>query len=164
MSIASHQLEHEALDVLKSEIISLTPRAFTSLAVEVILTLRYGSHNIPEESDPEFVNVKNVIIRDPLGLDTIYVRACHRTMDHVGEPEILDFVNSMGALKKGIYITDGDFTQEAVKFAENSEKTINLIDLAQLTQIMNRFNIGLKIHRLMEIKMIDHTFFDELEL
>jgi restriction system protein len=160
---AFHELEHHILDELKSEIISLSPAAFASLAVEVVETLRYGSHHVADEPATEYLDVKNVIIRDPLGLDSIYVRASHRTRDHVKADEMEDFLKSMGSFHKGIYITDGDFDQEARKIAANSTKTINLIDLFELASIMNRYNIGLRIQRLLEIKNVDKDFFDDLE-
>jgi restriction endonuclease Mrr len=38
-----------------------------------------------------------------------------------------------------------------------------LIDLFELASIMNRYNIGLRILRLLEIKNVDKDFFDDLE-
>jgi restriction system protein len=160
---AFHELEHLILDELKSEIICLSPAAFASLAVEVVETLRYGSHDIADEPSKEYLNVKNVIIRDPLGLDSIYVRASHQAGEHVLGAEMGDFLMSMGSFHKGIYITDGDFDDEARKLASDSTKIINLIDLHELALIMNKHNIGLRIQRLLEIKSVDKDFFDELE-
>jgi restriction system protein len=162
INAAFRELEDKIFEQVKAEIVNLSPQAFAKLAMEVVQTLRYGSHDAEDEPEPEILSVKNMIIRDPLGLDSIYLRASHQTMDKVKGPEIGDFIKSMGSVRKGIYITDGTFTDDVISLVKSSTKIINLIDLNELAKIMLKYNIGLRIYRQLDLKKVDREFFSEL--
>ncbi|MDR2339817.1 MAG: restriction endonuclease [Deltaproteobacteria bacterium] len=157
-------LDLDLLEELKAEIIELSAEGFLRLAQEVVETLRYGSNDPADGFDTELINVRTFVLRDPLGLESICVRAVHKTMDLVSKAEFADFISSMGNMRNGIYITDGSFPKEVRQQAEKEAKNISLIDLDHLTSLMLRYNIGLRIERMVEIKSVDKHFFDELGL
>lgn len=79
----------------------------------------------------------------------------------MSEPEIRGFSGSLGAAKanKGVFVTTSCFTQPAQDFAERHPFKIVLIDGEQLTALMIRYGVGVRVEQTIHLKRIDEDFF-----
>jgi restriction system protein len=106
-------------------------------------------------------------VRSPgktLGLDRVYVQAKRYAIENaVSEPEVRAFSGSLGPAKanKGVFVTTSYFTQPAYSFAERCPHRIVLIDGDQLTSLMVRHNVAVRIDETLYLKKVDEDFFDD---
>jgi restriction system protein len=108
--------------------------------------------------------IDGVIDQDPLGLDRVYLQAKRYSPDiAVSEPEIRGFSGSLGAVKanKGVFVTTSYFTKPATEFAERHPFKMVLIDGKQLTSLMLRHNVGVRVAETLHLKKLDEDFFGE---
>jgi restriction system protein len=73
------------------------------------------------------------------------------------------FSGSLGAVKanKGVFVTTSYFTKHALEFAERHPLKMILIDGEQLTSLMMRYGVGIRVAETLKIKKIDEDFFSE---
>ena len=81
----------------------------------------------------------------------------------VGRPEIQKFVGALHGrrAKKGVFITTGVFSKDAVEFVSRIDPKVALIDGHQLAEFMIDFNLGVATEATYELKRIDSDFFAE---
>jgi len=103
-----------------------------------------------------------IINEDRLGLDVVYLQA-KRWDSTVGRPEVQKFVGALHGkrARKGVFITTGNFSSEAVEFVSHIDSKIVLIDGRQLADLMIDFNLGVALDATYELKRIDTDFFAE---
>jgi restriction system protein len=156
-------LSSELLD----RILAAPPAFFESLIVTLLLSMGYGGSReeagraIGKSGDG---GIDGVIDQDPLGLDRIYLQAKRYSADiSVSEPEIRGFSGSLGAAKanKGVFVTTSYFTKPAMDFAERHPFKLVLIDGKQLTALMLRHNVGVRVSETLHVKKLDEDFFGE---
>jgi len=137
------------------------------LIVTLLLNMGYGGSRedagraIGKSGDG---GIDGVIDQDQLGLDRIYLQAKrYKTDAAVSEPEIRAFSGSLGAEKanKGVFVTTSYFTKPALDFAKRHPFKMVLIDGKQLTSLMLRHNVGVRIAETLQLKKIDEDFFGE---
>lgn len=106
--------------------------------------------------------IDGIIKEDILGLDEIYIQA-KKWEGKVGRPEIQKFAGALLGKKahKGVFITTSEFSAEAVRYAENLERKVVLIDGRKLAELMVKHNIGVSVKDTYEIKEIDTDYFNE---
>jgi restriction system protein len=150
---------------LLDRILVAPPPFFESLIVKLLLAMGYGGS---QENSGRIVGqsgdggIDGVIDQDALGLDRVYVQAKRYAIESaVSEPEIRAFSGSLGAAKanKGVFVTTSYFTQPARSFAERHPFRIVLIDGEQLTALMIRHNVGVRIDETLYLKKVDEDFF-----
>lgn len=97
-----------AADLL-NEIMTITPHAFETLVVDLLLKMgygetEYGSHVTPTSGDD---GIDGVIMEDKLGFNLIYMQAKQWNTDStVGKPEIQNFVGAISGLHgNGLFVT-----------------------------------------------------------
>ena len=120
---------------------SCSPEFFERLVVEVLLKMGYGGSRteageaIGASGDE---GIDGIINEDRLGLDVIYLQA-KRWQGTVGRPEIQKFVGALHGkrAKKGIFITTGTFSTEALDFVSKIESKVALIDGKQLAGMID---------------------------
>lgn len=153
-------LASELLDRVKSG----SPRFFEVLVVELLLKMGYGraggSGEATGKSGDE--GIDGIIAEDRLGLEIVYLQA-KRWDGTIGRPEIQKFVGALHGqrAKKGVFITTGTFSSEALIYVRTIDPRIALIDGAQLTQFMIDYNVGVAPDRSYEIKKLDSDYFEE---
>lgn len=162
------EMEASLASELLSRILAATPAFFEQLIVDLLLAMGYGGSRkgagraIGKSGDG---GLDGVIDQDQLGLDRIYIQAKRYNPDNpVSEPDIRGFSGSLGANKasKGVFVTTSYFTKPAIDFAERTPHKIVLIDGNELTRMMIRHNVGIRIAETFHIKKIDEeTFSDE---
>jgi len=159
------ELNASLADDLMSEIMKLDPVDFERLVVKLLLAMGYGS-GIDEAG---FVTqasndggIDGIIKEDQLGFSSIYIQA--KRWDptaSIARPEIQKFAGALQEQKaqKGLFISTASFSPGARKSAEAAG--IVLVDGKQLTKLMIRFNLGVSIEHIYEVKKIDTDFFIE---
>jgi hypothetical protein len=102
------------------------------------------------------------IPEDRLGLDVIYIQA-KKWEGTVGRPEIQKFVGALHGkrARKGVFITTGYFSGEALDYVSRIDPKVVLIDGQQIAELMIDFGIGVTPTVSYEIKRIDADYFDE---
>ena len=106
--------------------------------------------------------VDGIIKEDRLGLDVIYLQA-KRWEGTVGRPEIQRFVGALHGkrAKKGVFITTGTFSGEAVGYVEHIDPKVVLIDGRRLAELMTDFDVGVNTWATYSVKRVDSDYFDE---
>lgn len=152
-----------ASDLLE-QVKAASPRFFEQLVVELLLKMGYGraggtGEAIGRSGDE---GIDGVIAEDRLGLEMVYLQA-KRWEGTVGRPEIQKFVGALHGqrARKGVFITTGTFSSEAVNYVRTIDPRIALVDGVQLAQFMIDYNVGVTPDRAYEVKKIDSDYFEE---
>jgi len=157
------------LDKLASELLqnikNSTPAFFEHLVVELLVKMGYGGSikeagkAIGKTGDE---GIDGIIKEDILGLDAIYIQA-KRWDGTIGRPDIHKFVGALQGqrAKKGIFITTGKFSTDALEYIKNIDTKIVLIDGNQLSEYMINYNIGVTDIKNYVIKNINSDYFEE---
>jgi restriction system protein len=135
------------------------------MVVELLVKIAYGGSitdagkAIGKSGDE---GIDGVIKEDIFGLDTIYVQA-KKWDSVVGRPELHKFAGALQGQrsKKGIFITTGTFSKDAIEYISKIDSIIVLIDGNRLTELMIDNNVGVSILKNYEIKKIDSDYFTD---
>lgn len=148
---------------LMSEIMKLEPTDFEKLVIKLLLAMGYGSGI----DDAGFVTqasndggIDGIIKEDQLGFSSIYIQAKQWSPDTtISRPEIQKFAGALQEQKaqKGLFISTATFSPGARKSAEAAG--IVLVDGKQLTKLMIKFNLGVSVEHVYEVKRLDTDFF-----
>lgn len=138
---------------------------FERLVVELLLKMGYGGSRadagqaVGRAGDE---GIDGVISEDRLGLDIVYLQA-KKWDGSVGRPDIQKFVGALHGkrAKKGVFITTGSFSSEAVAYVEHIEPKVVLIDGRRLAELMIAFDVGVTTTRTYHVKRVDSDYFDE---
>ena len=168
ISQAIHHINESLKNELLERILNSSPQFFEKLVVDLIVRMGYGgsfeevAQVLGRSHDG---GVDGVIKQDVLGLDNVYIQAKRWKDNTVGVKEIHSFVGALmgkGA-KKGIFITTAKFSKEALEYASNTKEVkVILIDRDKLLDYMIKFNVGVQVRSVLEIKKIDEDYFEEL--
>lgn len=159
------QIEAALAKELLDRILTASPAFFESLIVKLLVAMGYGGSRadagqiIGRAGDH---GIDGVIDEDALGLERVYIQAKKYAKENpVSEPEIRGFSGSLGAAKanKGVFVTTSCFTQPAQDFAERHPFKIVLIDGEQLTALMIRYGVAVRVEQTIHLKRIDEDFF-----
>jgi len=163
----SEQEEPEDLDLnwetqLIDHLLLLSPRGFERLSqrilpeagfINVIVTGRSGDGGIDGVG----------LYRPSLISFPVYFQS-KRYRGSVGAPVVRDFRGAMaGRGEKGLIITTGTFTRDAVEEASrDGASSVELIDGATLCQLLKDLRLGVIVtERVVENVTVDDTFFSE---
>lgn len=163
ISDSMHILNKTLADDLMDKISENSPMFFENLVAELLIKMGYGStkqdilQNAGRSGDE---GIDGIIKEDVLGLDKIYIQA-KRWQGTVGRPEIQKFAGAlqMQNASKGIFITTSNFSKDATECINKFNSNLVLIDGKKLTELMIRYNLGVSIKQVHEIKRIDEDFF-----
>lgn len=153
---------------LMDEVMQLTSYEFERLVVKLLLSMGYGNGideagMVTQQSNDG--GIDGIIKEDQLGFSHIYIQAKQWALDKtVDKPEIQKFVGALQGqqAQKGLFITSAKFSSGALKFAENllGAKVV-LVDGSALTRLMIKYNVGVSVEHVYEIKRLDSDFFEE---
>lgn len=138
---------------------------FESLVVDLMIAMGYGGSRadagkaIGQTGDE---GIDGIIKEDRLGLDIIYLQA-KRWDGTVGRPEIQRFVGALHGkrAKKGVFITTGRFSEDAIDYVGTIDPKVILIDGRNLANLMIDFSLGTTTAANYELKRIDSDYFGE---
>ena len=153
---------------LMTEVMKLDPGDFEKLVVKLLLKMGYGS-GIDNAGVVTKLSgdggIDGIIKEDQLGFSSIYIQAKQWALDStVGRPEIQKFAGALQGEKatKGLFITTAKFSKEAYAYANQlHQSNIVLIDGEALTKLMIKFNLGVYVDQVYEVKKIDADFFSD---
>jgi restriction system protein len=133
--------------------------------VELLLKMGYGGSRrdagqaIGRSGDE---GIDGVISEDRLGLDVVYLQA-KKWEGTVGRPEIQRFVGALHGkrARKGVFITTGRFSAEAIAYVDSIDPKVVLIDGHRLAELMIDFDLGANTAATYSVKRVDSDYFDD---
>jgi restriction system protein len=165
LEAADRRLRSSLASELLGRVKKCSPQFFERLVVELLLNMGYGGSR--KEAGEAIggigdEGIDGLINEDRLGLDTIYLQA-KRWEGTIGRPEIQKFVGALHGkrAKKGVFITTGGFSSEALEYVRNIDPKVILIDGRQLAEFMIDFGVGANSLTSYAVKRIDSDYFDE---
>lgn len=158
-------IRNELAAELLTRIMKNPPVFFEKLVIDLMVAMGYGGSradagsSIGQSGDE---GIDGIIKEDRLGLDVIYLQA-KRWESTVGRPEIQKFVGALHGkrAKKGVFITTGQFSEEAKMYVQNIDPKVILIDGKALANYMIDFDLGTTKSAVYEIKRVDTDYFVE---
>lgn len=148
------------------EPISVRSKFFEILVIELLKKMGYGklySKEAEHLGGAGDGGVDGVVHLDALGIDRVYVQAkCYDPQKTIAADQVQGFSGALDVKKttRGVFITTAKFTKSAETFAASTQKQIVLIDGLELTRLMVKFGVGVRLDRAVEIKKIDEDFFE----
>jgi restriction system protein len=170
IAAASRTLDESLRDALLARILEGSPGFFEKMIIDLLLAMGYGGSG-PNSGEKlggtRDGGVDGVIREDQLGLDLVYLQAKrYQPGNTVGSETVQAFIGALvgkGA-HKGVLITTSTFSKAALSAANQSGSLrLVLIDGDELTKLMVRFNVGVRVARAVEIKRIDLDYFEDAE-
>ena len=148
-----------------------SPREFEKLVVQLLQAMGYGGEIVDSGKVTQYTNDKGidgVIKEDILGFGRIHIQAKrYKFENHISREDIQKFVGALAVAQsdKGVFITTSDFTRGAYEYVNslNTNSKIVLINGEQLAAYIYKFNVGMQIEKVLEIKKLDSDFWDMME-
>jgi len=149
-------------EILLHRLYDLTPQAFERLAQRILRESGFIQVDVLGKSGDGGIDGKGIVrISGFLSFHIIF--QCKRYKGVVSAGQIRDFRGAMqGRADKGLFITTGTFTRDAIKEAtRDGAPPIDLIDGELLCEKLKELRLGIKIE-LIEQVMVDKGWFDNL--
>lgn len=140
---------------------------FERLVLKLLVSMGYGvgwANAVTHLGGRGDGGVDGVIHLDALGIDRVYIQAKCYDRDVAIQPgQVRDFSGSLDDKKihRGVFITTAKFTEAAKRYVAGIQKQIVLIDGIELSRLMIRHNVGVRLDRVVEIKRLDEDFFED---
>lgn len=145
-------------DELLTKIHDNSPEFFERLIIELMEKMGYGTGKVTQLSRDE--GIDGIVYQDKLGFDVIYIQAKRYDLEKkVGRPALQQFNGAVPDGGKGMFVTTGGFSAEAIKYA--NDKHIILIDGQRLAQLMIDYEFGVSTEYIYKVKKIDTDLFEE---
>lgn len=136
---------------------------FETIVLDVLHGLGYGlsREDLSHVGRTADAGIDGIISLDMLGLDKVYVQAKKWTSNTIGRPDIQAFYGALGGQRatRGVFITTSSFSREAIRYAEDSDKSIALIDGQRLVELMLELGIGVS-HEVIKRPRVDSDYFE----
>lgn len=164
---AYSEITEELRSNLLDRIVAGTPAFFEKLIIDLLVAMGYGGSRVEAgrrvgRTGDE--GIDGIINEDQLGLDVVYLQAKKYTPGNVvGAEKVREFAGSLmgrGATK-GVFVTTSHFAPAAKAYVDRLPQRLILIDGEELTKLMVRFGVGVRVERIVEFKKIDLDYFDE---
>ncbi|MFA5384078.1 MAG: restriction endonuclease [Eubacteriales bacterium] len=152
--------KEELLNVL----ISMTPDAFERLAQRLLRESGFVQVEVTGRSGDGGIDGKGIVkINDFLSFHVMF--QCKKYQGTVGPRQVRDFRGAMqGRTDKGLIITTGTFTRDALKeAARDGAPPIDLIDGNQLVEKLKKLSLGVNTKIIQEeLVEIDNEWFKNI--
>lgn len=148
----------EMLDLMKS----LRPAGFENLCKRILREHGFEDLQLTGGSNDKGIDGRGTLKMGLLSWDVIF--QCKRYADKVSSPDMQRFKGTMtGRNEKGLFITTGTFTKEAVNEAKrDGTRPIDLIDGEALCRLMKEKNLGLKVVTREDVT-VEREFFNQFQ-
>jgi restriction system protein len=151
-------------DELRQKILSISPDAFERLAQRILRESGFIQVEVTGRSGDGGIDGRGIMrLGGMLSFHVIF--QCKRWQGAVGSSQVRDFRGSMiGRADKGLIITTGTFTRDAVKEAtRDGAPNIDLIDGEMLLNKLKELSLGVKTEEVKVEKVnIHHDWFASL--
>jgi restriction system protein len=167
---ACQEITDELQSSLLNRIVAASPAFFERVVLDLLIAMGYGgskSDVAQKAARTGDGGIDGIINEDPLGLDIVYLQAKRYTPENtIGIGQVREFAGSLmerGATK-GVFLTTSHFVASAKAYVDRVPQRLILIDGSELTRLMIRFGVGVRVERTIEFKRLDLDYFDEDEL
>lgn len=162
---AHQSIRHDLAGQILDKIMNNSPSFFERLVVDLMVTMGYGGSradagkSIGGTGDE---GIDGIIKEDRLGLDAVYLQA-KRWQGSVGRPEVQKFVGALHGkrAKKGVFITTGKFSADAISYVETIDPKVVLIDGHALAELMIDYSLGTTTTATYQVQKMDSDYFSE---
>ena len=154
-----------AADLLE-RVLAQPPAFLERLALRLLKALGYGGREslLEHTGKSGDAGLDGLVRQDALGLELVGVQAKRYDKDlTVGRPELQAFVGALQGAQtsRGVFVTTGRFSSGARQFAEGVSMRLVLLDGAELTRLMVRYNVGVSVRETFDLKHVDDAFFED---
>lgn len=152
---------------LMERILACSPEFFEKLIIDLMIGMGYGgslkeaAEHVGKSNDG---GVDGVINEDKLGLDRIYLQAKRYAEGNtVGRQALQGFAGSLlgRSANKGVFVTTSSFTEGAIGYVENLPQRIVLINGDELTSLMIKYGVGVRMEQRFELMKADEDYYIE---
>lgn len=147
-----------AADDLIDVLLSLTPSGFERVCMRMMRESGFEKVEVTGKSHDQGIDGIGILLVNRFVTIKV-VFQCKRYSGSVGRSQVAEFRNSvMGRAEKGIMITTGTFTSEAIREAtRDGVIPIELVNGEKLVKIFEELELGVKPKTVYEV---DHSFFE----
>ncbi len=144
---------------LLTELLKLDPSAFERLSQRLLRESGFIQVEVTGKSGDGGIDGKGIARINGFLSFHIYFQ-CKRYKGSVGSGDIRDFRGAMqGRADKGLFITTGNYTREAIKeAARDGAPPIDLIDGDQLCEKLKEFKLGVKTEIIEKVSITPEWF------
>ncbi len=140
---------------------SISPDAFERLTKRLLREAGFEQVEVTGKSGDEGIDGKGIAKINGIMSFHVYFQ-CKRYKGSVGSKEIRDFRGAMvGRADKGIFLTTGNFTRDAVKESiRDGAPPIDLIDGDHLANMLKDLRVGIEVkEKIVEDVIVNDDFF-----
>lgn len=146
---------------LRQVLLNIKPKAFERLTQLLLRELGFVQVVITGRSGDGGIDGKGIVkLQEILSFHVVF--QCKRYKDLISSPAIRDFRGAMqGRAEKGLFITTGTFSSEAVKEAtRDGAIAIDLVDMKDLALMFKNLNLGVNV-KMVEKVTVDKGWFEK---
>jgi restriction system protein len=161
----------EAADValakeLLERVLAQPPAFLERLALRLLRAMGYGGREslLEHTGRSGDAGLDGLVRQDALGLELVGVQAKkYDKVEAVGRPELQAFVGALQGAQttRGVFVTTARFSLGARQFADGVSMRLVLIDGAELTRLMVRYNVGVSVRETFDLKGVDEELFED---
>jgi restriction system protein len=147
-------------ELLHQQLLGLKSDAFERLAMRLLRESGFVQLEVTGRSGDGGIDGKGIIkLQGVLSYHVVF--QCKRYKESVGAGAIRDFRGAMiGRADKGLFITTGTFTRDAIKEAtRDGASPIDMIDGENLVDMLKNLKLGVKVRMIEEVE-VDKEWFD----
>jgi restriction system protein len=159
-SAIAEEVEAGWKEALHQQLLSLKPDAFERLAMRLLRESGFVQVEVTGRSGDGGIDGKGIIkLQNVLSYHVVF--QCKRYRESVSAGAIRDFRGAMiGRADKGLFITTGTFTRDAIKEAtRDGASPIDLIDGENLVEMLKQLRLGIKVRMVEEVE-VDTVWFE----
>ena len=156
-SLSPEEMVEKSIDLISADlaeellekILRNSPVFFENLVLDLLDKMGYGQGKVTRRSGDG--GIDGFIIQDALGIEKIYFQVKRFTNTiKISVSMVRDFVGSLDL--KGVFITSIDFPSNTENVLSGTHKSIVLINQKKLLNLMMKYNVGVSIEKIYEIK------------
>lgn len=141
-------------ETLHQQLLQMKPDAFERLAMRLLRESGFVQVEVTGRSGDGGIDGKGIIkLQSVLSYHVVF--QCKRYKQSVGAGDIRDFRGAMiGRADKGLFITTGTFTRDAIKEAtRDGASPIDLIDGDNLVDMLKQLRLGVTVRMVEEVEV-----------
>lgn len=149
-------------DALQQTLLNMKPDAFERLVMRILRESGFVQVEVTGRSGDGGIDGKGIAkLQGILSFHVVF--QCKRYKDSIGSAAIRDFRGAMiGRGDKGLFITTGAFTNEAIKEATRAgAPPIDLVDGEDLALMLKPLRLGINVRRVEEVT-VNRSWFNEI--
>jgi restriction system protein len=159
LPVIAEEVEAGWREMVHQQLLLMKPDAFERLAMRLLRESGFVQVEVTGRSGDGGIDGKGIIkLQNVLSYHVVF--QCKRYKESVGSGAIRDFRGAMiGRADKGLFITTGIFTRDAIKEAtRDGAPPIDLIDGDNLVDMLKQLRLGVTVRMVEEVEVNDAWF------